>query len=186
MKATIFSNDFNRIIDATKDFVGQDERRGVHRFIRLEFSKSYSNVKAIAVDGYKLSIEHAVCDCDEDFVAYINANTKLPRNINATIEMVESDVIIRCGDFIFGSPQPTNSAFLDYNKVIPTDEPVFSICANGNYLISALKAAKVSCGNSFKNPVVLEFHGEEKPIILRTNDNDIKLVLPIRNNKKRR
>lgn len=179
MKAKIFSNDFNRVVAATKGFVGKDPRRSLHQFIRMEFCAADSSVTAVAVDGYKMSVEHAVCECDENFVAYINASTRLPRWEYATIEVVGSDAIIRCGDFIFGCPQ-NGGEFLDWRTVIPKGESSFRIGVNGNYLLTALQAAKVSCGSSFKKPVVLEFRGELSPILLRTNEDDIKMVLPIR------
>lgn len=179
MKAKIYSNDFNRMIAATKSFVAKDSINKFFRFIRLEFHAKDSSVTAVAVDGYRLSVEHAVCECDEDFSAYINASTRLPRGENATIEIVEKDAIIRCGDLIFGCPQ-REGEFLNWEDVLPKGEPTFRFGVNGNYLLSALQAAKVSCGNSFKEPVVLEFRGELEPVILRTNKEDIKMVLPIR------
>jgi len=179
MIAKIFSNDFNRIVAATKGFVGTDAIRRIHKFIRLEFCANDSSVTAKAVDGYRLAIEHAVCECDGDFTAYINANTKLPRGMDATIEIVGSDAIIRCGDLIYGCPQP-DGEFLDVEKALPKGEATFQYGVNGNYLLSALQAAKVSCGGSFHKAVVLEFRGELEPVLLRTNENDVKMVLPVR------
>lgn len=179
MKAKIHTNDFNRIVDATKQFVSKSDIRKLHKFIRLEFSAADSSVTAVAVDGYRLSVEHSVCECDEDFVAYINANTKLPRGMEATIELNYDAVIIRCGDFIFGCPQ-REGEFLDWERALPKGKPTFRFGVNGNYLLSALQAAKTSLGNSFRQPVILEFHGELSPVILRTNKDDIKMVLPVR------
>lgn len=181
MKARIQTNDFNRLVDATKQFASKNTVRPIHQFIRLEFSAADSSVTAIAIDRYKMSVEHSVCDCDEDFVAYINPSTKLPKGMEAIIEIEEADLIIRCGDFIFGCPQ-RDGDFLDWKHVLPKDKATFRIGLNGNYLLSARQAAKVSLGKSFKEPVILEFRGEEKPVILRTNKNDVKMVLPIRIN----
>lgn len=179
MKATIFSNDFNRLVAATKAFVSKDSIRPLYKFIRLEFCAADSIVTAVAVDGYRLSVEHSVCEADEDFVAYINANTMLPRNMNVTIEISDSDAIIRCGDFIFGCPQK-GGEFLDWRDSLPKGDPTFRFGVNGNYLLSALQAARVSCGNSFRQPVVLEFRGALNPVLLRTNKDDVKMVLPVR------
>lgn len=179
MKAKIYSNDFNRVIAATKDFVAASAVRVLHKYIRLEFSASDSKMTAVAVDGYRMSVEHAVCECDEDFYAYINANTKLPRGMNSTIEISGKDAIIRCGDFIFGCPQ-RDGEFLDWEKALPGGEPSFRFGVNGNYLLDALKAAKVSCGNSFRQPVILEFRNALSLLIIRTNKEDIKMVLPVR------
>lgn len=179
MKAKIFSNDFNRIVKATESFVGKDPKRVLHQYIRLEFCAADSSVTAIAVDGYRMAVEHSVCECDEDFVAYINGSTKLPNGMDATLEINGGDVIIRCGDFIFGCPQKEGE-FLAWKDALPGGEPTFRFGVNGNYLLSALQAAKISLGNSFKEPVVLEFRGELSPVILRTNKEDIKMVLPVR------
>lgn len=64
MKAKINSTDFNRIIAATKGFVGKDDFRPLYKFIRLEFCAADSVVTAVAVDGYRISVEHSVCECD--------------------------------------------------------------------------------------------------------------------------
>ena len=178
MKAKIYTNDFNRIIAATKDFVGQSVNKKLHTYIRLEFRADEQRVTAIAVDGYKMSVEHAVCECDEDFNAYVRSNVKLPSGLNAIFEIQDGEVIIRCGEFIFGYQQPEGE-FLDWEKVLP-EAPTFKIGFNGNYLLSALKAAKVSAGNSFKSPIILEFRSPLDPVIIHTNKDDVKMVLPIR------
>lgn len=182
MKAEMNSNDFNRIISATKDFASESDFRKIHKYIRLEFSAADSIVTAVALDGYKLSAEHSVCSCDEDFVAYVNPNTHLPRNMDTSIELANGELIIRCGDLIFGCKQPSGE-FLDWKSALPSGEPDFKIAFNGNYLLKALKAAKISCG-SFKEPVILEFRGPLMPVIIRTNREDIKMVLPVRINGK--
>lgn len=86
---------------------------------------------------------------------------------------------MRCGGFSFGYQQPAPDEF-NWEKVMPQSEVKYRIGFNGNYLLSALQAAKVSLGDSFRNPVVLEFRGPTEPILLRTNNADIKMVLPIR------
>lgn len=80
---------------------------------------------------------------------------------------------------MFGYSQPEADKFL-WREAIPADDPTLRLGFNGNYLLSALQAAKVSIGGSFKDPVVLEFRNNLTPVILRTNKDDIKMVLPIR------
>ena len=46
--------------------------------------------------------------------------------------------------------------------------------------MSALQAAKALAGESFRQPVILEFRSNVEPILLRTNKEDIKMVLPVR------
>ena len=59
-------------------------------------------------------------------------------------------------------------------------ESTFRIGFNGNYLLTALQAAKVSTGGTYKNPIILEFNGPTSPCVIRTNTSDVKMVLPIR------
>jgi len=179
-KARIYTNDFNRMISATKNFTETNSKKGLHQYIRLEFDSETSIVTAIAVDGYRMSVEHAVIsDCDESFVAYVRNNIKLPNKMYADFELEDGDLMIRCGEFIFGLKQPEGE-FLEWEKVLPGKEATFKIGFNGNYLLDALQAAKISNGSSFKDPVVLEFRSAVEPVIIRTNKNDVKMVLPIR------
>lgn len=180
MKARIYTNDFNRIIAATKSFTAENTSRPVHQYIRLEFNAEESIVTAVAVDGFRLSVEHAVIlDCDESFIAYVKGGIRLPGKQYATISIEEKEAMIRCAGCAFGYYQPQGD-FLEWEKVIPTGGETFRIGFNGNLLLSALQAAKVSCGDSFKKPIVLEFRGPLSPVLIRTNNADIKMVLPIR------
>ena len=173
------------MIAATKDFVSKSEHRPFHKYIKLNFSSDGNEVTAIAVYGYRLSVEHAmISDCDEDFTVYVKPGIKLPSKNYATFTLENNEVIIRCDGFVFGYEQPAPTEF-DWEKAVPPGEPVFEIGFNGNYLLSALQAAKVSCGNTFKHPVILEFRAPELPILLRTNKEDLKMVLPVRINKRK-
>lgn len=150
MKAKIHSNDFNRVIAATKAFVStNNSREKCREYIRLEFNAASSRMAAMAVDGYRMSVEHAVCECDEDFTTYIRGSVKLPNKMNALIEVTESDTLIRCGDIIIGCPKLECTDEFNWMKVFP-EIPSFRIAFNGNYLLSALQAAKASCGKSLR------------------------------------
>ena len=178
--ARIYTNDFNRIITATKDFVSQFGSRKYHQFIKLEFRSEASMVTAIAVDGYRMSVETAVIsDCEEDFDVYVKSNIKLPNKMYAQISLEETEAIIRCNGFSFGYEQPSGGEFLDWQKVIPTEEVAYKIAFNGNYLLQALQAARISNGG-FSTPVVLEFRSPVSPILIKTGKNNVKMVLPIR------
>ena len=181
MKARILGNDFNRIMDATKQFCGTSTRHKEQEYIRLDFDAETQRVTAHACDGYRLSVEHSVIgSCDENFTVYIRGGFRLPKKQYATIEKVENEVQIRCAGALFGFEQPDVSQRFEWQKVIPKDEPTFRIGFNGNYLLNALQAAKISAGQTFKNPIVLEFWTPTSPVIIRTNTDDIKMVLPIR------
>lgn len=186
--AQIKSDHFNKLMDATKKFISdKNSNRIMYTYVQLSFSAQNSTVTAVAIDGYRMSVEHAVCFCEEDFIVYVKPNVKLPRGKEAVIELHKdenkshNECLIRCGDFIFGYPQP-DGEFMDWKNALPKNDPVYRIGFNGDSLISALQAAKVSLG-SFKKPVVLEFRAPNQPIILRSNKKDIKMVLPIRINE---
>lgn len=170
---------FNRLIEATKSFASKYSAKVIHQYIRLEFRSDYSEVTAIAVDGCRMSVEHAVCNADEDFVVYVKSNIKLPRRKNVVIELTEDEAVFRCDGFIFGYQQP-HGEFLNWESALPKDEPTFRIAFNGEYLLSALQAARVSVGGTYKNPIVLEFRSPVEPVIIKTNGKDVKMVLPIR------
>lgn len=183
MKATINAKDFNRLIAATKGFVELNNKHPLLSFIRLEFSASSSQVTAVALDGYKMSVETAVLSsCDKDFIAYVRSNIKLPsrENLYAQIELIDGELIIRCEGFMFGYLQPDTDKWVDWKKAIPKDDVQYKIVFNGNLLLSALQAAKASCGNSLSKPITLEFRNPLQPIVLRTNEEDIKMILPMR------
>lgn len=178
-KATMSTGALNRLIEATKAFQAKNQSKPVHNYIRLEFHAEKDEVVAVALDGYRLSVEHAVANSNEDFAVYVKGNVKLPKNSTVDIELVDNEAIFRCEGFVFGYQQP-NGEFLDWQKVIPAGEPQFKIAFNGDYLLSALQAAKASVGGTYKTPVVLEFRSPIEPIVLRTNKEDVKMVLPIR------
>lgn len=180
MEAVIFTSDFNRLVEATKKFVAKFASRPIYEYIQLRFDAAESKVTAAAVDGVRLSVEHSVVsDCDEDFVAYIRPNVKLPSNQQAKISVDGDEVMIRCNGVVFGYKQPSGE-FLQYEKVLPKTEVKYKIGFNANYLLEALQAAKASNGGSLRQPMVLEFRGPLEPVIIRTNKEDIKMVLPIR------
>lgn len=127
-----------------------------------------------------MSVEHSVISyCSQDFSVYIKKSVRFPRNKCVEITSDDSEVVLRCDGFMIGFEQPDLKTF-DYQKAIPSSDPIFKIAFNGNYLLSAIKAAKSSCGNSFKDPVVLEFRGKNEPVVIRTNKEDVKIVMPMR------
>lgn len=181
MKATILGNDFNRIMDATKQFCGTSTRHKEQEYIRLDFDAETQRVTAHACDGYRLSVEHSVISgCEENFTVYLRSGCRLPKREYATIEKVGNEAQIRCNGMLFGVEQPDILQRFEWQKAIPKDEPSFKIGFNGNYLLNALQAAKISAGNTFRNPIILEFWGPLNPVVIHTNEDDAKLVLPMR------
>lgn len=185
MKIAIMStNVFNTIIAAVKGAVSASISRPMYKNIRLEFRKKNKAVTAIATDGFRLFVEHATCcEVEEDFDCYIKPSIRLPRGNSMRLELKERDktesvVEIECLGCIFGFVQPIGE-FLDWGKVLP-NEPTFRIGVNAEYLLSALQAAKASVGGAFKQPAILEFRGPIGPITIKTNHEDVKMVLPVR------
>ena len=185
MKIVIMStNVFNTIIAAVKGAVSASVGRPVYKNIRLEFRKENNAVTAIATDGFRLFVEHATCcEVEEDFDCYIKPSVHLPRGNFMRLELkkrdeTESVVEIECLGCIFGFVQPTGE-FLDWEKALP-DSPTFRIGVNAEYFLSALQAAKASAGGAFKQPAILEFRGPIGPITIKTNREDVKMVLPVR------
>ena len=180
MKATILGNDFNRIMDATKSFCrsGDPAQFG---YIRLDFDAVALRVEAYACDGYRLSVEHSVIGtCDESFTVYLRGGIRLPGKQYATIELVGDEVQIRCNGALFGFEQPGNIEPFEWKNVTPKGDAHFRIGFNGNYLLDALQAAKISAGKTFRTPIVMEFWTPTSPMVIRTNHADIKMVLPMR------
>lgn len=179
-KAIMSTGALNRLVEATKAFCAKTNVRPIHTYIKLEFHSQDDEVVAVAVDGFRLSVEHALAQSEEDFCVYIKGNVKLPKDRMVDIELVEDEAIFRCEGFVFGYQQPNSGEFLDWKNVIPTSDVQFKIGFNGDYLLSALQAAKASVGGTYKSPVILEFRSSIEPIILRTNKDDVKMVLPVR------
>lgn len=182
--AVMNTNVFNTIIAAVKGAVSTSARKPMYEYIRLEFRKENKAVTAIATDGCRLFVEHATCfEIEEDFDCYIKPSVHLPRGQDMRLELkerseTESAVEIECLGCIFGFVQPVGE-FLDWEKVLP-DAPTFRIGVNAEYLLSALQAAKASVGGTFKQPAILEFRGPIAPITIKTNREDVKMVLPVR------
>lgn len=175
--AKIHGSDFNRIIKASKDFVAKGfSKVKAHSYIKLDFSAQNQEVTAIAVDGFKLSVEHSIIsECEEDFTVFVKPNMRLESKSDAIISLVGSEAIIRSAGYVFGYEQPECN-FMEWQKQIPSSEPNFKIAFDGRLLVDALKSAEISSG--FKHQLIMEFHGENNPVVIKTNDNDIKLVMP--------
>lgn len=182
--ARMNSTDFNRLVKATKDFV-DELYRPILSYIHMEFDANTQTVTAVACDGYKLSTEHAKADCDESFSCYVKRDAHIPGGGDVQITLCEEPQQLRLesADFSVSYNQPADN-YLDWKRVVPTTPPGYSITFNGNLLLDALKAAKASCSKSFKGSLVIEFRDPNEPIVIRTNEDDIKLVLPLRMQKR--
>lgn len=182
--ARMNSTDFNRLVKATKDFV-DELYRPILSYIHMEFDANTQTVTAVACDGHKLSTEHAKADCDESFSCYVKRDAHIPGSGYVQITLCEElrQVRLESADFSVSYNQPAGN-YLDWKLVVPTTPSGYSITFDGNLLLDALKAAKASCSRSFKESLVIEFRDPNEPIVIRTNEDNIKLVLPLRMQKR--
>ena len=81
--AVIMTQEFNRIITATKGFLKRphpSKGPSVYEYIRLEFRAASRVVTAIAVDGCRMSVESAVCEeVTTDFAVYVKGEHTPPQ-----------------------------------------------------------------------------------------------------------
>lgn len=91
MKAIMDAQELKRLIAATKDFIGDNDVKPVHTYIKLDFYAEESAVRASSVNGYALSTEWARChDVDEDFSVLIKpVLPPIPKYSNALVEKLE-------------------------------------------------------------------------------------------------
>lgn len=185
-KVTLEGRDFNRLIAATKGFIGKDDRRSIYKYIKFDVEKASTPggcVTAAACDGYRLSVERAraVFAVDETFSCYIPPCARVPQKAFVEIELKDNDVLIRVEDRIFGCRQPkSKEEFVNYEKFFQEDVK-FRVAFQPEYLERAISAAKASVGN-VRAPVVLEFRDHRSPVFFKTGQNreNLKMVLPVR------
>lgn len=185
-RVVLEGKDFNRLIAATKSFVGKDDRRPIYRYIKLDIEKADTRggrVTAAACDGYRLSVERAraAFAVEEAFSCYIPPCARVPQKAFVEIELKDDDVLIRVEDKIFGCRQPkSKDEFVNYEKFFEEDVK-FRVAFQPEYLEKALAAAKASVGN-VRAPVVLEFRDYRSPVFFKTGQNreNLKMVLPVR------
>lgn len=183
MEATLDGKNFNRLIDAVRNFTSKNDAKPENCMIQLHFHTDGTNVEAYALDGYKAAKECAkCCTVDEDFVALISAPPIKANGIPVVEVSLEDDyAYISYGDIRFRTRQPNAEPF-DVQKVIDNamhKESTMWFGANVNYLLDALKSLKGSCAAG-RIPVIVEFRGPNEPIIFRTDEDNPKMVMPIR------
>lgn len=183
MKATVSGANFNRLMDAVKHFVDKNSTRVALRYVQLRFDKELCNVTAYGVDGYRASKECAMClTVDESFTAMIKV-PPIRANGQLSVEITQDDghSYISYGDIQFRTAKPGAMPY-DIEDVIKqaVDRPdIMKFGANIDYLMDALKSLKTS-GATGRRPVIVEFRGPTEPVILRTDEDNPKMVLPTR------
>lgn len=181
MKATIRLKDLKRLIKSTAKFISKDECRPMLNYIQLDFNKDNSTVQAASLDGYRISIEKASCNVDENFTAYIKPYLPVGTKAElATIEIVGENCLIEINGRIIGYKQPQGE-FVDVAEILDRfDSTPTSLKAGINeaYLLDALKSIQKE-NPSLNDPLVIEIKEGNGPVILKTK-NGQKAILPIR------
>lgn len=189
MKAVIEANELKRIVDNTKRFVGVNDKR--MEYIRLEIDAEKKMIRAIALDGYKLSVEYAkIQDADESFLCYIKpVIPKITRSTeHAVIELSGDRVLIQADESIMGYVQPS-FGYYDVDKLIKeeTEKKIIrTIGVNAKYLKDALVSAKDSMRS--RDIIKIDVRNPNEPLMIRSMGYDglpenIKIILPVLINK---
>lgn len=189
MKAIMEANELKRIVDNTKRFVGVNDKR--MEYIRLEIEAEKKMIRAVALDGYKLSVEYAkIQDTDESFLCYIKpVIPKITRSTeHAVIELSGDRVLIQADESIMGYVQPSFD-YYDVDKLIKEEtekEIIRTIGVNAKYLKDALVSAKDSMRS--RDIIKIDVKNPNEPLIMRSMGYDglpenIKIILPVLINK---
>ena len=180
MKAIMHGKDFNRLMAATKRFVSKQPGKKLIDWIRIEFCKE-NLVKAIASDGFKLSVEFSIAtSIDGNFICYVRPNIAKMKSRYIEVELVGSKLLITSDDNIIGFNQPEGE-YIDYQQSIDNvneTKPKYSIAFNTVYLIETLKSVQAT--QPGRKICLLEFRGEHEPALIKTDNENVKLVLPVR------
>lgn len=189
MKAIMEANELKRIVDNTKRFVGVNDKR--MEYIRLEIDAEKKMIRAVALDGYKLSVEYAkIQDTDESFICYIKpVIPKITRSTeHAVIELSGDRVLIQADESIMGYVQPSFD-YYDVDKLIKEEmekEIIRTIGVNAKYLKDALVSAKDSMRS--RDIIKIDVRNPNEPLMMRSMGYDglpenIKIILPVLINK---
>lgn len=183
MKATLTTNSLKKIVDGTKRFVASNDNSPLMQYIHIVVDAEKQEIKAEALDGHRFSIEHAeLTECDESFDCFIKpAIPKITKfNYYAEIELVNGKAYVTVGDSIIGYKQPEGKYF-ELSKIIADTEkvePKAKIAVQSKLLADALTSITVP--KDYRNTAKIEIREPQQVIIIRSGENDIKGVLPIR------
>ncbi len=179
MKAIIDSDEFKRIINGTKKFTTTcgDEKM---QYIHLRFKDG--EVRAAALDGHRVSVEYASYIGD-NFECYVKTIIPALKGVmDVTVELIGDRALVIAADDIIGCKQP-DGAYYPVDKIINQElekENIGVIGVNPTYLIDALKS--ISGITKKDNTARLEIRSKQEPIIIRSGEKNIKMILPVRIN----
>jgi len=189
MKARIHVTEFNRLITATKKFVGASMAKEVHQWIRLDFCETEKAITASACDGHRLSVEktQGTWAVEGTFTAYIRPNIgklRKSRRFNVSevvdLELCGDRLLIEYKGSIHGFKQPCGEGF-DHQKAIDDStqsDVVYRIGFNPRYLVDALQSFDTP--STLREAIVLEFRDPQKPAFIKMRGFGDRMVLPVR------
>lgn len=184
MNATLSGEAFNRLVGAVKAFVDKrGSRRPCDTLIHILFSAEECKATAYALDGYRAAKETVACgSVDEDFDVLISVpRLKAVKSSIVEVRREGDKSIVDYGDIQFHTKNPGGELF-DVETAISAEvnkpkRMAFGI--NADYMIDALRSLKES-GAAIGKPVTVEFTSPLAPILMRTDKDNYKMVLPVR------
>jgi DNA polymerase III sliding clamp (beta) subunit (PCNA family) len=183
MKATLSGEALNQLVGSVKAFTGKSDVRPQNQFIHILFSADGCKATAYAIDGYRAAKESVVCGfVDEDFdVMVLAPRIKAKRVSNVEVYRDGDRSFIDYGDITFRTQRPDGTPFdvegFISGEAAKENKQAFGI--NADYMIDALRSLKES-GAAIRKPVIVEFTSPLAPVLLRTDADNYKVILPVR------
>lgn len=188
MKAIIDANDFKRIVDNTKHFTGFSSH--LMQYIYLEIDAERMSIRAIALDGHRISVEYAkILEADESFKCFVKP--MLPkitkRTRCATLELTEKRLLVEVEGTITGFVQPKGT-YYPVDELIEDEtkkEVIRTIGINAKYLKDALNS--INNGADTRKTIQIDVKNPIDPLIIKTKGyhglpENLKIILPVKIN----
>lgn len=181
MKAILKAVDLKKIFNGTKKFVGTGVGIAIMQYIHIVVTED--EVRFEALDGHRFSVEYAsVVSVDKPFECFIRP--EIPKiskyDEYAEIELESGAAYITVSDRIIGYKQPAEKAY-DLQKLVDEyskKEIKAKIGVNSRLLADALNS--ITDQKTTNNLAKIEICNPSEPIIIRSNEKDIKVVLPVK------
>ena len=153
-------------------------------YIYLVVDAEKKEVKATALDGYRISLEYAqVVEVDESFSCYIRPNIpKISKHdLYAELELANKKAYLTVGENITGYVQP-EGIFFDADKYMDDLKKVPALATVG-VNATLLKEALDSIPKGYERYVKIEFRQPHQPIVItparQSEEQNCKFVLPV-------
>jgi len=183
MKVKLRASDLKRIVDGTKRFLSKNDYNKLMCYIYLEVDAEKMEIKATALDGHRVSVEHAgVVEVDESFKCYIKPNIpKITKHdLYAELELLDKKAYLTVGEDITGYVQP-GSIYYDAKKFI-NDVEKEPIKASVGVNVQLFKEALESVAKESRY-VKIEVREPNQPISIIPTEKSLsancKYVLPV-------